>query len=58
MTAPVLAGSSAAESNVVDLASRRARHNLRRIMVAKRPQVSSAGAANAEVPCRVLPFRR
>jgi hypothetical protein len=58
MTAPVLAGSSAAESNVVDLASRRARHNLRRMVVGMRRQVPAGGQANAEVPCRVLPFRR
>ena len=58
MTAPVLAGSGVTESNVVDLASRRARHNLRRMTAPKRRRVWSAGAAGAEVPCRVLPFRR
>jgi hypothetical protein len=58
MTAPVLTGNDVAESNVVDLASRRARHNLRRMMVTQRRHVPTARATNAEAPCRVLPFRR
>ncbi|MCV7209414.1 hypothetical protein [Mycolicibacterium canariasense] len=56
MTARVLAGVTA--SNVVDLASRRARHDLRRTPAATRRRVASADAVGAQVSCRVLPFRR
>ncbi len=54
MTAPVSgAVAGTVKSNVVDLASRRARHHLRSIVVATRRHA----AQNPERPCLVLPFR-
>jgi hypothetical protein len=53
MTAPVSARAGVAESNVIDLASRRTRHHLHAIVVATRRYA----AENPERPCLVLPFR-
>jgi hypothetical protein len=56
-----MAATAIAETNVVELAPRRARQNMRALVEAKRRHPSHIGAAPARRPqemCRVLPFRR
>jgi hypothetical protein len=56
-----MAATAIAETNVVELAPRRARHNMRALVEAKRRHPSYAGHTPVLRPqeaCRVLPFRR
>lgn len=56
-----MAATAIAETNVVELAPRRARQNLRALVEAKRRHPSYTGhlpQRRTQDACRVLPFRR
>lgn len=56
-----MAATAIAETNVVELAPRRARQNMRALVEAKRRHPSYVGptpARRTQEVCRVLPFRR
>lgn len=52
-----MAANAIADSNVVDLAARRARRNVRRFRAMGR-RSQTADAAETPQPCVVLPFKR